>query len=147
MLEGFVCLLVVPECGLHLSEQEPFARLLLRSHLVLDDFSEVGNGLGQPAAVQIVVGEGVVPLLHGAPVHGVAAHLGDDILGIVEPVVLDVAFGKPRPRLAVDGGLRLVQAAHIGEGDGGLLELALHELRAPHQQPCLPQKRVILLAT
>ena len=146
MLEGFVSLLVVPECGLHLSEQEPFARLLLRSHLVFDDFSEVGNGLGQPAAVQIVVGEGVVPLLHGAPVHGIAAHLGDDILGIVEPVVLDVAFGKPRPRLAVDGGLCLIEPCHVGKRGGSLVKVALVELRTAHQHPCFPQERVVLLA-
>ena len=146
MLERLVCLVALALCRIDLPEQIPLARLLLAAHLVLDNLAQVGHSLVELLLVQVVVGIRVVPLLHRPPVHRVAAHLRDYVLGVVGAVVLDIAFCQPGARLAVDGGLRLVQAAHIGEGDGGLLELALHELRAPHQQPCLPEERVVLQA-
>ena len=146
VLESLVGLRALALCRIDLSQQIPFARLLLLAHLVLDYLLQVGNGLVKPLLVQVVVGIGVVPLLHGAPVQRVAVHLRYHVLGIVGTVVLYVAFRQPRPCLAVDGRLRLVEAAHIGKGDGGLLKLALHELRAPHQQPRLPQKRVVFQA-
>ena len=60
------------------------------------------------------------------------------IFSIVGPALLDIAFGKPGARLAVDGRLGGVKAAHIGEGGSSPLEISLLELRAAHQHPCFP---------
>ena len=144
--ERLIGLLVVAEGRLHLSQEEQFARFLLLAHLLLDDFLQIGNGLLQPSGVEIVVGVGVVPLFHCAPVHRVAVHLADDILGIVDPVELYIALGQPRAGSAVDGGLRLIEACHVGERGSSLVEGALMELRAPHEHPRFPQERVVLLA-
>ena len=118
LLIGFIGLLLVSELRLQLSEQEVFAGLLALTHLVLDDLAQIGNGLCIVAGVDVVVGERVVPFLLGAPVDGVA----------------------------VDGGLRGVEAAHVVEGGGGFVEGTLVELRAAHEHPCLPEERVILLS-
>ena len=96
------------EQSLQLSHQEPLAGLLLAAGLVTDDLAQVGNGLGIALAVDVVVGIGVVPVLDGTPVHGVAALLGDDVLGIVDPPQLRVALGQPGTGTPQDGGLRLV---------------------------------------
>ena len=95
--------------------------------------------------MDIIVGKGIVPLLAGPPVDAVAAHLADDILGIVNPVLLDIALGQPSSRLAVDGRLCGIEAAHIGEGRGSLVERTLMKLRASHQHPCFPEEGVVFL--
>ena len=95
--------------------------------------------------MDVVVGQRVIPFLAGAPVDRVAAHVADDILGIVEPAFLHVALGQPGARPAVDGRLRLIETAHISEGGGSGVEVALIELRATHEHPGLPQEGVILL--
>ena len=77
---------------------------------------------------QVVVGVGVVPVLGSAVVDGVAAHVADDVLSIVQPVELRVALGKPGTGYAVLHGLRLVELAHIGKGGGGLVEGTFLEL-------------------
>ena len=72
--------------------------------------------------------------------------LDDDVLGIVQPVHLHVAFGLPGTGYTANGRLCLVQSRHIGKGGSGLFELALLELRLTHQQPGVPQEGVILPA-
>ena len=79
--------------------------------------------------------------------HGVAAHVADHVLGIVEPAQFRVALRQPGAGDGVLHGLRLIELAHVAERGGGLVEFAFLELGLTHQQPCLPQKRVILLAT
>ena len=146
LLIGFIGLLLVSELRLQLSEQEVFASLLALTHLVLDDLAQIGNGLCIVAGVDVVVGERVVPFLLGAPVNGVAAHVADDVLGIVDPVLLNIALGKPGACPTVDGGLRGVEATHVVEGGGGFVEGTLVELRAAHEHPCLPEERVVFLS-
>ena len=95
---------------------------------MLDGFFQVRDGLFETLGVDVIVGISVVPLFHGAPVHGVALHLVDDVFGIINPVLLDVAFGKPCTGLPVDGRLCVVEASHIGKCGGGLGEFSAVEL-------------------
>ena len=67
------------------------------------------------ADVEVVVGVGIVPFLLRTPVNGIALHIADYVLGIVYPVLLDIALCQPCASLSVDGGLCFVEAAHIGE--------------------------------
>ena len=97
--------------------------------------------------MDIVIGQGVVPFLRSPPVDGVAFHLGNHVLCIIDPVLLDIAFSEPGTGLPVDGGLRLVESAHIGKGGGGILKGSLVELRTTHQKPCLPEERIVFAAT
>ena len=78
--------------------------------------------------MQIIVAQSVVPLLLCPPVNAVTLHIAYHVLGIIEPVALHIAFCKPCTRLAIDGGLSLVQARHIRKGGGGLVEGAFVEL-------------------
>ena len=146
VLERLHRLHVVAQRCLHLSHEEPLACALLASHLVLDDVAQVGNSFLVFARVYVVVGVGVVPLLACRPVDGVALHVAYHVLGIVEPTLLDVAFGEPCPRLGVDGWLRLIQSAHVVERGSSLVERSLVELRASHEQPRFPKERVVLAA-
>ena len=93
--------------------------------------------------MDVIVGIGVVPFLDGPPVEGVAAHVADHVLGIIEPFLFDIAFGQPCPGLAIDGRLRLIEAAHVGEGGGGFIECSFVELRAAHQHPYFPEDGVV----
>ena len=145
-LESFVGGFLVAQLCFQLSKQIVFAGLLLLSHLLLDDAPQVGNGLFVVTRVDIVVGIGVVPFLLRPPVDGVTAHVTNHVFGVVYPILLNIAFRQPSTGTAVDGRLRLVEAAHIAEGGGSIVEGALVKLRAPHQHPRLPQERVILLA-
>ena len=146
LLIGFVGLLLMPEFRLELSEQIVFASLLPLAHLVFDDLSQVGHSLSIIARVNVVVGHGIVPLLLCPPVDAVAAHVANHVLGIVDPSLFDVALCQPGTCTAVDGGLRLVEAAHVVEGGGSLVEGTLVELRASHEHPSLPKEGIVLLA-
>ena len=95
--------------------------------------------------VDIVVGVGVVPLFARVPVDGVALHVAHHVFGVVEPFLLYVALGQPGACLAVDGGLRLVEPAHVVEGGGGFVEGAFVELGASHQHPGFPHEGVVFL--
>ena len=125
---GLVSLALVAHGFLQLAHEEPLARLLLAAYLVLDALAQIGNGLGVVARMDVIVGIGEVPFLACAPVDAVALHVAHHILGIVKPALLNIAFGQPSPRTAINGGLRLIEAAHIREGGGGLIEVALVEL-------------------
>ena len=114
---------------------------------MLNHLAQVGDGFLVVARMDIVVGIGIVPLLHGAPVDGVALHVAYYVFGVVYPVLLDVTFGEPGAGLGVYGGLRLVETTHVGEGGGGLVEGAFVELRTAHEHPCLPKEGVIFLST
>ena len=144
--ERFVSQLAVSERSLQLSHEKPLAGFLLAAHLVLDDFAQVGDGFLVFAGVYVIVGVGVVPLLHCPPVERVALHIAYHVLGIVHPALLDIRLGEPCACLAVDGRLCLVKAAHVGEGRCRVLERSLMELRASHEHPRLPQERVVLAA-
>ncbi len=120
--ERFVRLVVPSQCRLDLPHEVPFACLLLFPALVLDDFSQVGDGLFQLSGVDIVVGKGVVPLFRGPPVDAVAPHVAYHVLGIVEPILLNVALGEPCACLSVDGGLGLINPRHVGKRCRRLVE-------------------------
>ena len=145
LAEGALCLAAVAQFLLYLSHQEPFAGSLLPALFVFDDFSQIGHGFLVVLGAYVVVGIGVVPVLHGSEVDGVAAHVSDHVLGIVQPVHLCVALGQPGPCQPVLQYLRLVQVAHVAEGGGGLVEGSLLELRLAQQHPCFPDERVVLL--
>ena len=143
---GLVSLLRMSQLRFQLPEQVVFAGFLALSHLVLDDFFQVGHGLGIVARVDVVVGQRVVPFLLRAPVDGVASHVANHVLGVVEPFLLNVALREPCPGASVDGRLRLVEPAHIIKRGGGLVESPFVELRPSHHQPRLPEKRIVFLA-
>ena len=143
---GPVGLLFVAERGLYLSQQEVFACLLRLPLLVSDDFPEVGQGLLVLSVLDVIVGIGGIPVAHAVVVYGVAAHVANDVLGVVEPAQLRIALGQPGPGQRILHGLRLVEPGHVAEGGGGLVEIAFLELCLAHQQPRLPQEGVVLLA-
>ena len=136
--ESLISLLLVADGSLQLSHQIPLAGFLLVSHLMAYHLPEIGNRLPGIPRVDIVIGEGIIPFLLGTPVDGIALDVSDHIFCIVGPSLLDIAFGKPGARLAVDGRLGGVKAAHIGEGGSSPLEIPLLELRTAHQHPRFP---------
>ena len=136
--ESLISLLLVADGSLQLSHQIPLAGFLLVSHLMAYHLPEIENRLPGIPRVDIVIGEGIIPFLLGTPVDGIALDVSDHIFCIVGPSLLDIAFGKPGARLAVDGRLGGVKAAHIGEGGSGPLEIPLLELRTAHQHPRFP---------
>ena len=78
--------------------------------------------------------------------HGVTAHIADDVLGIVQPVQFRVALGQPGTGDGVLQRLGLVETAHVAEGGSGFVEGSLLKLCLTHQKPGLPDKGVVLLA-
>ena len=128
MPEGLVGFLLVADGCLQLSHQVPFACLLLASHFVLDYLFEIRNGLCRLALADMIVGQGVIPFLPGTPVDGVALHVADYIFCIIHPVLFYIAFCQPGTCLAVDGWLGGIESAHVGEGGGCRVEVALEEL-------------------
>ena len=142
--EGVVGRVGFAHGGIELAQQIPLAGSLLAAHLVAYHAAQIGDGALIFGRVYVVVGIGVVPLLDGAPVHGVARHVAYHVFGVVEPALLHIALGKPGAGLAIDGGLGGVEAAHVGEGRGGFVKLAHVKLRAPHEHPGFPEEGVIL---
>ena len=135
-------------CGLfllreQLPQEKPLARFLFAPHLVFDDALQIDDGLLRVARVQIVVGIGVVPFFLCLPVHGVARHVAQHLFGIIAPTGLNIAFGQPGLCPLIDGGLRGIEAAHVGKGGDGIFEIAFEELRTSHQEPHLPHRGVI----
>ena len=110
---------------------------------MLDGLSQIGDGLLVFAIPDIVVGQGSVPVVLGSVVDGVAALVAYDVLGIVEPVQFYIAASQPGTGYGILQGLGLIEARHITEGGGGLLELAFLKLCLAHQQPCFPEERVV----
>ena len=145
-LVGLIGLLLVAESRFELSHKEPFTCALLPPHLMFDDFSQVGDGFLVFAGVNIVVGIGIVPFLGRMPVDGVAAHLTYHILCVIEPFLLEVAFGEPCAGLGIDGRLCLVEPAHIRESGSGLVKSPFVELRPSHEHPCFPHHGVVFAA-
>ena len=43
----------------------------------------------------------------------------------------------------IDGGLRGIEAAHVGKGGDGIFEIAFEELRTPYQEPHFPHRGVV----
>ena len=146
MAEGVVGLLPTAKQGVYLAVQEPLAGLLLTALLVSDDLPQVWQSLLVTLAADIIVGIGVVPVLHGTIVHRVATLFVDDVLRLIQPVQLHIALRQPRTGNAEDGRLSLIEATHIRERSGSLLKLSLLELRLTQEQPRLPKEGVILPA-
>ena len=111
---------------------------------MLDHLLQVGHRLLVVAHVDIVVCVGVVPVFHGAEVHRVAAHVADHVLGVVEPVQFRVAFRQPGLRQSALHGLGLIEAHHIREGGGGLVEGTFLELGLAQHHPRSPDEGVVL---
>ena len=129
MAESTISLLTVALQSLQLPHQEPLTGFLLTAFLMLDDLSKVRDGITIALHTQTIVSHRIVPVFLGPIVHGVAALLDDDVLGIVQPPQLHIALGLPGTGNAQNGGLRLIEARHIGEGGSSLLEFSLLELR------------------
>ena len=113
---SLVSLLLMSKFSLQLSEQIVFASLLLLAHFVFDDLSQIGHRLGIVARVDVVVGHRVVPFFLRTPVNRVATHIPNHVLGIVNPVLFDVALRQPRPRPSVNRRLCLIEPTHIIKG-------------------------------
>ena len=126
--ESPVSFLTVANKILDLSHQEPLSGSLDAATLVFDDLSQIRNGFLVVTQSDVVVGIGVVPVLHSPEVHGVTTHVTDHVLCIVFPSQLGIAFGKPGPGKTIHQWLRLVESAHIREGGCCLVESSLLEL-------------------
>ncbi len=140
-----VSLKPVAEHRLQLSHDIPFACPLLPSTFMADNLTQIRHRLGISPGFDIIVGISIIPVFHCPPVHGVAAHLVHHVLSIIKPVLLSITSCEPSPCLAVDSRLSGIQPAHICESRGSLVEVTLHKLRASHQEPRLPEKRVVFL--
>ena len=116
MLVGIVGIFTITQLGVYLSHQKPFAGFLLAAFFVLDDLSQIGDGFLKALAVDVKVGIGVVPVLDGTVVHAVAALLGDDVFGFIQPVHFRIALCLPGPCPSVDGWLCHVETGNIAEG-------------------------------
>ncbi len=113
---------------------------------MLYGLAQVRYGLGILAVAHVIVGVCAVPVGHCTVVHRVTAHLYYNVFGIVEPPQLTVTHGQPCTGNAIDGRLCGIQPRHIGECCRCLVELSFLKLRLAHQQPCLPQERIVLPA-
>ena len=113
---------------------------------MLYDITEIRYCLLKFFSVDIIIGKCIVPFLPRPPVDGIPLHVADNVLGIIQPVFLNIAFGEPRACLTIYGRLSLVQPAHVRKRSRSLVERTFVELRASHKHPCLPQERVVLTA-
>ena len=127
--ESPVSFLAVADKILYLSHQEPLSGSLDAATLMFDDLSQIGDGFLVVTQSDVVVGIGIVPVLHSPEVHGIATHVADHVLSIVFPSQLGIAFGKPGPCQSIHQWLRMVEPAHIREGGCSLVESPLLELR------------------
>ena len=128
LCKGMLCLGTIAQLLLYLSHEEPLAGLLLVSALMLDYFAQVWHRLLVVLRPDIVVCIGVVPVLHCPEVHRVAAHIADDVLGIVEPFQFSIALCEPGSGHTALHGLCLVEACHITECGCCFVEVAFLEL-------------------
>ena len=141
--EGLHRLTIIAYGGLQLPHQIPLTSLLLSSAFMLYNLPQIRNSLCRVAGVKIIIGHGIVPFLACSPVNGIAPLVSDDILCVIQPSFFNIAFCEPRPCPAVDGRLCGIEARHIGKRRGSLIETSGVELRASHQQPCLPEERIV----
>ena len=137
---------VVSKGSLKLPKEIILTRFLLAPHLMTDDTPQIFHGLLIVARMDIIVGVGIIPLLLCAPMDGVALHIADHILSIVEQVVLHIRLRKPGTGPSVDGRLGGVDTAHVGKGGCSGIKIAFVKLGTSQQEPCLPQERVVLAA-
>ena len=144
VLKGIVGLLLVSQQILNLSQKEPFARPLHLAALVLDGLLQIWNSLLVFAHVDVVVGVGIVPILHGTEIHRIATHITNHVLSIVSPIEFGVALCEPRAGQSAHQWLPLIEACHIRECSGRLFELSHLELGLSHHQPSLPEEWIIL---
>ena len=128
VLIGLIGLSVPTGFSKQLPQQKPLACLLLAPHLMTDDLLQIRNSLLIVARVYIIIRIRVVPFLLCAPIDRVAAHVADNVLGLVLPTRLDIALGQPCLRPMINGGLGSIEATHIRKGGDSLLEVALMEL-------------------
>ena len=92
LLISLVGLLTMAQFRFQLSQKIVFTGFLALSTLVFDDFFQIRHRLGIVARVDVVVGHRVVPFLLRPPVNRVAPHIANHVLGVVNPVLFDVAL-------------------------------------------------------
>ena len=147
MFESFVCLLSHAYGCLKLPHEIPFASFLLTTHLMLDDFAQIWDGLRKVALVYIVICVSIIPFFLGTPMDAVSLHVSDDIFSIILPSLLNIAFCQPGTCSSIDGWLCGVETAHIGECGGCALKISFVKLGTPHEKPCFPKKWIVFFAT
>ncbi|OAV74576.1 hypothetical protein Barb7_01901 [Bacteroidales bacterium Barb7] len=69
--------------------------------------------------------------------------LPQDVFGFVEPFHLRVAAGLPEAGLGGDFRILHIMAGDVGEGGGGLQEIAVEELRLSEHQPAVFQEGIV----
>ena len=141
-----ISLLAVSKLRLNLPHEKPLAGTLLPATLMLDDAGQRRHGFFISVAADVERSLSVVPVCPRTIVDGVAPHFRQDVFCVVEPVQLRIAAGEPRAGDAVDGGLRGIEAGHVGERRGSFVKLAFQVLRLAHQKPRFPEERVIFAA-
>ncbi|OAV70798.1 hypothetical protein Barb4_01087 [Bacteroidales bacterium Barb4] len=95
--------------------------------LVADEVSGVDGGV----LIEVLSGDAV------------DIQLPQDVFGFVEPFHLRVAAGLPEAGLGGDFRVLYIMAGNVGEGGGGLQEIAVEELRLSEHQPAVFQEGVI----
>ena len=93
-----------------------------------DDTTQRLGGIGIVGSMEIVVGKGIVPVGHSTIVDCVATLTGDDIVGLIEPVLFGITTHKPCIGNAADGWLGGIEARHIRKGGGSLIETTFLKL-------------------
>ena len=101
LAECLVGFLAVSQLALYLSHEKPLPGSLYAAPLVADHFPQIGDSLIVFSLTDIVVGIGVVPVLHGTVVHRVTAHVAYHVLGIIQPAQFCVALCQPCSRHSV----------------------------------------------
>ena len=113
--------------------------------VALHAFLYLGDGLVVPLLSEQQVALGVCELLLKPIGDGVALYALQNLLGLVYPVELGVAFCQVYACLCHNVAVVLVEPAYVDVGTCGLGELALLHLGIGHKEPCAPQEGVELL--
>ena len=129
-----------------LAQQEVQARFLQFVPLFPDGLLEVGDSvfvlLHEDEIIRIRGVEFAFPFAADA----VAADFLEHVFCVVRPFHFHVAAGQPGTGYGRDFRLRGIQRVDIVEERGGFDEIALLELRFPHEQPGMAQEGVELFA-
>ena len=78
---------------------------LLAAHLMFNDFAQMWNGILVFLRMNVIVSHGVIPFFLRSPVHGVTAHVANNVFSVVYPSLFDIAFCQPCPCFSEDSRL------------------------------------------
>ena len=144
--QSLVGSLAPPQPVVHLAEQEEQASLALAARCGACGLFEPGQCFGIALLAQQEVSACGCRLALHAGGHGVAGHAGQGVFGIIVPADMGITAGEPLPGRVGHHGFGGIEPRDVGEGGSSFQEVALFKLRLAHEQPCVFQEGVILLA-